>query len=74
MAKYIARFSLVRALRTMPTLRLLRPTVRSIMSNSSVDLPDVTPIDANIKTAIFDGGIPHDHPICKWLPPLTLME
>lgn len=72
LAKYIARFSLVRALRTMPTLRLLRPTVRSIMSNSSVDLPDVTPIDANIKTAIFDGGIPHDHPICKWATPFNI--
>lgn len=66
LAKYIAHFSLVRTLRTMPTLRLLRPTIRSYGSSSYIDLPDVAPIDTNIKTAIFDGGIPHDHPICQW--------
>jgi Subtilisin-like serine proteases len=72
LAKYIARFSLVRALRSMPSLRLLRPTVRSIESNTFVDLPDITPIAPNIKTAIFDGGIPSNHPICKWATPFNI--
>ncbi|WP_071145736.1 S8 family peptidase [Bacteroides ihuae] len=66
LAEYIASFSLVRVLRAMPSLRLLRPTIRSGESAFFVNLPDVAPIDPSIKVAIFDGGIPRNHPICKW--------
>lgn len=65
-AEYIASFSLVRVLRSMPPLRLVRPTIRSNSIGVSIDLPDVEPIDPTVKAAIFDGGIPEDHPICKW--------
>jgi len=67
----IATYSLVRVVREMPKLRLLKPLVRS--SNypygTTVKLPNMGAINPQIKTAIFDGGIPSDHPICKWATP-----
>ncbi|MBK9104071.1 MAG: S8 family peptidase [Saprospiraceae bacterium] len=70
LANEIAQFSLVRVVRAMPELRLLRPTVRtSLFADSAIELPDFEPIDKNIKVAIFDGGIPLDHPICRWATP-----
>lgn len=64
----IAQFSLVRVVREMPTLRLLRPTIRSAGTENSVGikLPDSGSVDPTVKVAIFDGGIPKNHPICKW--------
>jgi len=71
-ANYIAKFSLVRVLRVMPTLRLLRPVIRSSGISSYIDLPDIPPLDSTIKVAIFDGGIPQNHPICKWATPYDM--
>lgn len=66
--EYIAQFSLVRVVRTMPALRLLRPTIRTggVDKGMKIDIPDIGPLDPKIKTAIFDGGIPDGHPILKW--------
>jgi len=70
LAEDIAKFSLVRTLRKMPELRLLRPTIRSAgYDNISIELPSEGPLDPAIKAAIFDGGIPSDHPICEWATP-----
>ena len=71
LAKEIARFSLVRVIRAMPRLRLLRPTFRSgvLGSGTKVILPTAGAIDPTIKVAIFDGGIPENHPITKWATP-----
>ena len=65
---YIAQFSLVRVLRTMPSLRLLRPVIRTggVDKSMKVNLPNVLPLDSKVKVAIFDGGIPEHHPILKW--------
>lgn len=70
----IAQFSLVRVMRAMPTLRLLRPTVRTVGIDKSMNitLPTSNPIDTKIKAVIFDGGIPSDHPITKWATPMEL--
>lgn len=70
-AEYIAQFSLVRAVRTMPKLRLLRPAIRTggVDKSLKVDLPDIDPLDPLMKVAIFDGGIPDDHPITRWATP-----
>jgi hypothetical protein len=67
--EYIAQFSLVRVVRTMPTLRLLNPAIRTggVENNIKVELPSLKPMDSNIKVAIFDGGIPTGHPITKWV-------
>lgn len=70
LANQIAQFSLVRVLRKMPELRLLKPTIRATSpEKSTVVLPDEDPLDPLIKAAIFDGGIPNDHPICRWATP-----
>ncbi|RJF85288.1 peptidase S8 and S53, subtilisin, kexin, sedolisin [Azospirillum cavernae] len=67
-AEYLAAYSFVRAVREMPKLRLLRPPFRSssIPSTPSIALPKGPPIDPSIKAAIFDGGLPHDHPVSAW--------
>jgi len=67
----IAQFSLVRVMRTMPSLRLLRPAFRSsgMDKNPAVELPNKDPLDGSMKAAIFDGGIPEDHPITRWATP-----
>ena len=68
LADRIATFSPVRALRQMPTLRMLRPTFRSSrVPMENVSLPEkMAPIDPSIRVAIFDGGVPKGHPIRKW--------
>jgi hypothetical protein len=65
---YIAQFSLVRVVRTMPSLRLLRPIIRTggVDKSLKVKIPDIAPVDPKIKVAIFDGGIPDKHPITRW--------
>lgn len=68
MAENISRFSLVRTIRRMPELRLLKPITRSIVKKATkIELPHVAALDSNIKTAIFDGGIPDNHPISRWV-------
>jgi hypothetical protein len=67
----IAEFTPIRALRQMPRLRMLRPTIRSAsVPAQSLVLPADTPVDPSIRVAIFDGGIPDDHPITTWATPI----
>lgn len=66
-ANQIAAFSIVRALREMPKLRLLEPAIRaSIGPKQSIILPDADPLDKDLRAAIFDGGLPDKHPISRW--------
>lgn len=76
LAQEIARFSLVRVVRAMPKLRLLRPTFRNgvLGSGSKITLPSTAPLDPNIKAAIFDGGIPENHPLTKWVTPYNFPD
>ncbi|MDE0410889.1 MAG: S8 family peptidase [Gammaproteobacteria bacterium] len=68
--KEIAAFTAVRALRKMPDLRILRPTVRSDgIPATAFQLPDETPVSDSIRVAIFDGGVPDGHPIMQWVTP-----
>lgn len=66
--EYIAQFSLVRVVRTMPTLRLLRPAIRTggMDKKLKIELPNTKPMDTKIRVAIFDGGIPAGHAITQW--------
>jgi hypothetical protein len=67
LADQIATFTPVRALRQMPTLRVLRPTFRSSrVSMEDTVLPAKAPIDPKIRAAIFDGGIPKGHQLTRW--------
>jgi hypothetical protein len=67
----IATFTPVRAVRQMPTLRILRPSFRSSrVPMETIELPTKGPVDPNIRVAIFDGGLPKGHPITKWAKPI----
>ena len=70
-AESIARFSLVRAVRQMPPLRMLRPTIpRSAIPGHNLTLPKEAATDTSIKAAIFDGGLPDHHPLTAWATPI----
>lgn len=64
----IASFSAVRALRKMPELRFLRPSIRSSgIPTVKPDLPTEPPTSNQSRVAIFDGGVPTEHPITQWV-------
>jgi hypothetical protein len=66
-AQQIAAFAPLRVLREMPQLRMLRPTIRSAgVPSQQLILPSQPALDPSIKVAIFDGGIPSNHPINQW--------
>ncbi|MDO8296904.1 MAG: S8 family peptidase [Caulobacter sp.] len=70
-AEKIAAFTLVRAVRQMPPLRMLRPTIpRTTIPGYQLILPSDAALDTTIKAAIFDGGIPDNHPITAWATPI----
>ena len=70
LAERIATFSPVRAIRQMPLLRMLRPTIRtSGIPAQSLTLPKEGALDPNIRVAIFDGGLPDLHPLTSWATP-----
>lgn len=70
LAESIALFSVVRAVRQMPQLRVLQPAFRtSGIPSAAVDLPQVAAMDASINVAIFDGGLPLSHPLSAWASP-----
>lgn len=72
-AEEIATFSSVRALRRMPDLRVLRPTVRTVaIPTTSPTLPDEPPISDQTRVAVFDGGVPDEHPITQWVTPYEI--
>lgn len=72
-AREIATFSTVRALRRMPELRLLRPTIRSSSAEApSPALPNQPALSEDVRVAIFDGGLPEDHPLTEWATPYEL--
>jgi len=67
----IAKFSALRAVRQMPRLRMLRPPIKSASIPAPAPvLPDELPVNSSIKAAIFDGGIPDDHPLTVWATPI----
>lgn len=71
LADRIASFSIVRALRQMPPLRIFRPTIRSsTIPTQSVILPTDGPVDPTMRVAIFDGGLPDLHPLTAWANPI----
>lgn len=69
-ARDIALYSAVRAVRQMPPLRMLRPTIRaSSIPKTHVVLPKEEAMDVSISAAIFDGGVPDNHAITNWVTP-----
>ena len=71
LADEIATFSIVRAIREMPRLRMLRPTIRSsTIPGQAFSLPSDAALDSDIRVAIFDGGVPDNHPLLPWVRPI----
>ena len=66
----IATFSNLRCLRQMPGLRVLNPTTCSSEFQVSVPhFPNDPPVSKDVRVAVFDGGIPENHPITNWVTP-----
>ena len=66
-----AEFSFLRVVREMPRLRMLNPFVRSIRSREvACSLPSAGVISPNTRVAIFDGGLPKDSPMTRWVLPI----
>ena len=71
LADKIVSFSIVRTLREMPRLRMLRPTIRSsAIPAQTLHIPKEGALDPGIRVALFDGGLPADHPITAWATPI----
>jgi len=71
----IAEFSILRAIRRMPALRILRPTIRSAyLAPQAITLPTLGPVDPTIRAAIFDGGIPLGHAVTRWATPMDATD
>jgi hypothetical protein len=67
----VAAFSLVRAIRPMPALRMLRPPIRTAgVSKDVAVLPTAKPVDPKLRSVIFDGGLPDGHPLTRWATPI----
>ena len=68
LVEQIATFTSLRSLRQMPRLRMMRPISReSRVEMPAIRLPDSEPINPGSRVAIFDGGIPNDHPLSRWV-------
>ncbi|WP_256776796.1 MULTISPECIES: S8 family peptidase [unclassified Stenotrophomonas] len=67
-ASKLADFSFVRAIRPMPKIRPVEApkVMRSSRITPSVILPADGPVDPDCRVAVFDGGLPLDHPFKKW--------
>ena len=64
-ARELAKFSYLRAVRTMPHLR---PIIRSTQGLSfEALLPDGAPVDPGVRVAVFDGGVPTGTAIEPWI-------
>lgn len=55
----LSKFSFLRTIREMPSLRPLRPIIRASAKTRPfpVTLPDADPLDKQLRAAVFDGGI-----------------
>lgn len=71
LAESLATFSVVRAMREMPKLRVLRPTIRGAnLPSENYVLPTEEAVDPGLRVAIFDGGVPDDHALTAWATPM----
>lgn len=55
----LAKFSFVRVLRTMPSLRIGGGTMRALFDANVPKLPEQVALDTNLRVGVFDGGIGH---------------
>lgn len=63
----LARFSLVRTIRTMPTIRGARPMTRGTPVSVGFTLPAVAPLSDEPSVAILDGGLPKETVVQRYV-------
>ncbi len=66
----MAQYSFLRVAREMPKLRELRPgggVTRAHSGGFECQLPTAGPINPELRVAVFDGGIPQDAHLEKWV-------
>jgi len=63
----LARFSLVRTIRTMPAIRGARPMTRGTPLSVSFTLPAAAPLSDEPSVAILDGGLPKDTVVQRYV-------
>lgn len=70
----LARFSFLRAIRPLPEPRPLEEPQLLRAAQKRARLPQAPAVDPNLTIAIFDGGLPNNHPFSMWVraiePPL----
>ncbi len=57
-AEELARFSFLRVIRPLPTLRPLRPGLARSVAGLTVTLPSSGPLNNSFRALVFDGGLP----------------
>lgn len=64
----LTKFSFLRTIREMPSLRPLRPIIRASARNRPFPaaLPTAAPIDKQLRAAVFDGGISDEMHNCPY--------
>jgi hypothetical protein len=63
----LARFSMVRAIRTMPAIRGARPMPRGTPVSVNFTLPPAAPLSDEPSVAILDGGLPKDNVVKRFV-------
>lgn len=66
-AEQIARFTFVRVLRGMPSLRPFRPALLRSATGFAVVLPKDGPLSSDVRALVFDGGLPKDVQLAPWV-------
>ena len=68
-APEVVKFSFLRCAREMPRLRQFRPVPRAVpgFTPFACRLPEVDPVDRDVRVAIFDGGVQADGRLNRWV-------
>jgi hypothetical protein len=68
----LAKFSFVRVLRTMPSLRIGGRELRALIDANVPELSEQTALDPNLRVGIFDGGIGHND-LNQWVSETVML-
>lgn len=63
----VLKFSFLRALREAPRIVPFDPTLRSVHRTFQVILPNEDAVAPDLSVAIFDGGLPENHGLDRWV-------
>lgn len=63
----LGQFSFLRVARLMPKLRPISPLRGARQQPFACELPDSDPVDPDLRIAVFDGGIPENSTLARWV-------